>query len=307
MKHLRHTNPKGQLSARLDNNRRSELNASQHRHFDHGYAITSHISQANDRAQHVRRADEFSGSASRRNAGDSGAGREEGPGVHISATFAARDQGYVAAGHQRAHRVRAGFAFHHKHITTTQIYDKRRRSGAGFGLAYGADLRGSIMPASLDGISLAGFSRPISIGVLRETRSFGVPLGSGIYLILRTSDCVPDFLEKTTGGAFKKRDPTCLPEFIRKNWVQGVHVVYVGKAAGEKGLQRRLDDLVAFGYGQAIGHWGGRLLWHLPGREKLLVRWRTSSSKQADKAETNAVRNFKTVYDGRRPYANLRK
>jgi ATP-dependent exoDNAse (exonuclease V) alpha subunit len=37
--------PDGLLSARLDNNRQIEFNASQHRHFDHGYAVTSHSSQ----------------------------------------------------------------------------------------------------------------------------------------------------------------------------------------------------------------------------------------------------------------------
>ena len=37
--------PDGRLSARLDNNRRIEFNASEHRHFDHGYAVTSHCSQ----------------------------------------------------------------------------------------------------------------------------------------------------------------------------------------------------------------------------------------------------------------------
>jgi conjugative relaxase-like TrwC/TraI family protein len=37
--------PDGRLSARLDNNRRIEFNASEHRHFDHGYAVTSHSSQ----------------------------------------------------------------------------------------------------------------------------------------------------------------------------------------------------------------------------------------------------------------------
>jgi ATP-dependent exoDNAse (exonuclease V) alpha subunit len=37
--------PDGQLFARLDNNRRIEFNASEHRHFDHGYAVTSHSSQ----------------------------------------------------------------------------------------------------------------------------------------------------------------------------------------------------------------------------------------------------------------------
>jgi len=37
--------PEGRLSARLDNSRQIEFNASEHRHFDHGYAVTSHSSQ----------------------------------------------------------------------------------------------------------------------------------------------------------------------------------------------------------------------------------------------------------------------
>jgi conjugative relaxase-like TrwC/TraI family protein len=35
----------GRFSARLDNNRQIEFNTSEHRHFDHGYAVTSHSSQ----------------------------------------------------------------------------------------------------------------------------------------------------------------------------------------------------------------------------------------------------------------------
>ena len=37
--------PEGRISARLDNNRQIEFNATEHRHFDHGYAVTSHSSQ----------------------------------------------------------------------------------------------------------------------------------------------------------------------------------------------------------------------------------------------------------------------
>jgi conjugative relaxase-like TrwC/TraI family protein len=37
--------PDGRLSARLDNNREIEFNAIDYRHFDHGYAVTSHSSQ----------------------------------------------------------------------------------------------------------------------------------------------------------------------------------------------------------------------------------------------------------------------
>ena len=35
----------GASTARLDNNRQIEFNAKEHRHFDHGYAVTSHSSQ----------------------------------------------------------------------------------------------------------------------------------------------------------------------------------------------------------------------------------------------------------------------
>jgi len=37
--------PDGRISARLDNNRQVEFSASEHRHFDHGYAVTSHSAQ----------------------------------------------------------------------------------------------------------------------------------------------------------------------------------------------------------------------------------------------------------------------
>jgi len=37
--------PEGRLSVRLDNGRQIELNPNEHRHLDHGYAVTSHSSQ----------------------------------------------------------------------------------------------------------------------------------------------------------------------------------------------------------------------------------------------------------------------
>jgi ATP-dependent exoDNAse (exonuclease V) alpha subunit len=37
--------PNGRLSVRLDNNRRIELKPNEHRHLDHGYAVTSHSAQ----------------------------------------------------------------------------------------------------------------------------------------------------------------------------------------------------------------------------------------------------------------------
>jgi hypothetical protein len=164
-----------------------------------------------------------------------------------------------------------------------------------------------MLPASIDGIPLEGFSQPVTVGILHKTRCSGVSQSSGIYLVLRIPGYLPKFLEKSTGGAFKKKDPSCSPEFILENWIEGAHVVYIGKAAGKRGLRRRLDDLIAFGYGEAVGHWGGRLLWHLPEKDELLVRWRICPTDETDKAETEAITIFKSIYGGRRPYANLAK
>jgi ATP-dependent exoDNAse (exonuclease V) alpha subunit len=37
--------PDGRIAARLDDNRHIEFNSAEHRHFDHGYAVTSHSAQ----------------------------------------------------------------------------------------------------------------------------------------------------------------------------------------------------------------------------------------------------------------------
>ena len=37
--------PDGRIAARLDDNRQIEFKATEHRHFDHGYAVTSHSAQ----------------------------------------------------------------------------------------------------------------------------------------------------------------------------------------------------------------------------------------------------------------------
>ena len=42
-------------------------------------------------------------------------------------------------------------------------------------------------------------------------------------------------------------------------------------------------------------------------KDELLARWRICPTDVADKAETKAIANFKSIYGGRRPYANLAK
>jgi hypothetical protein len=42
--------PDGQITACLDNNRRTQFNAAERRHFDYGYALTSHSAQGSPRS-----------------------------------------------------------------------------------------------------------------------------------------------------------------------------------------------------------------------------------------------------------------
>lgn len=161
--------------------------------------------------------------------------------------------------------------------------------------------------ASIDQVSIAGFSEPIIIGELRRTRCANAPANAGIYLIERASDGMPKFLVASTAGWFNGQDPNCTPDIIRAKWVVGAHVVYVGKAAGRKGLKSRLRQLIDFGCGKSVAHRGGRLLWHLQDSEELVVRWRTCTADEADRAETAAIADFKRSHGGMRPFANMNK
>lgn len=161
--------------------------------------------------------------------------------------------------------------------------------------------------ASIDQVSIAGFCEPIRLVELRETRCASVPAHAGIYLIEREPESAPQFRIPSTGGWFKGQDPNCALDFIEAKWVGSAHILYIGKAAGQKGLKSRLRQLIDFGNGKPVSHRGGRLLWHLQDSEELLVRWRTCTADEADRAETTAIADFKRSHRGKRPFANMNK
>jgi hypothetical protein len=161
--------------------------------------------------------------------------------------------------------------------------------------------------ACIDQVSIAGFSEPIKLSELRGTRYASVPAHAGIYLIESETESAPEFRILSTGGRFKGQDPNCAPDIIRAKWVDGAHILYIGKAAGRNGLKSRLRQLIDFGCGKPVGHRGGRLLWHLQNSEELLVRWRTCTVDEADRAETTAIADFKRSHQGMRPFANMNK
>ncbi|MFJ6294711.1 hypothetical protein ACIQJX_15290 [Streptomyces griseoviridis] len=89
-------------------------------------------------------------------------------------------------------------------------------------------------------------------------------------------------------------------------WVDGASVVYIGKAAGQYGLNQRLADYRRHGAGLLAGHWGGRYIWQLADSDALLVAWWPMTEDDAGEAEQDLIDEFKELYGGALPFANLR-
>jgi type I restriction enzyme S subunit len=183
-----------------------------------------------------------------------------------------------------------------------KLLDRIRRSNQGVVGSRDSCPRTSLNTQTIDGISLDGFSEPITIDELRQTRCAKVPGKSGIYVVIRPSDSAPHFLRKSTGGWFKGLDPSYPLAVVHENWVESAHVMYVGMTAADGGLKSRLGQFFDFGAGKIVGHRGGRLLWHLEDSGKLQVRWRTCAASKAESAEDAAIASFKSLHHGR-PFA----
>ncbi|GAA5058705.1 hypothetical protein GCM10023208_25370 [Erythrobacter westpacificensis] len=126
------------------------------------------------------------------------------------------------------------------------------------------------------------------------------PTSGGVYVVIRTDQNPPCFLDQSCGGWFKDRDPTVPHGTLVANWVEDAEVVYIGKA---NNLRRRLSEFAKFGAGKKIGHWGGRLIWQLGESSTLLVGWKETSGLEPALVEAKMIADFRAAY-GHPPFAN---
>ena len=135
-----------------------------------------------------------------------------------------------------------------------------------------------------------------------------VPVGAGVYVVYRDSDEPPHFLEASSGGHFKGKDPTVPVALLQSAWVSGVRVLNVGKAAlgssGRRGLYKRLNEYRRFGAGEPVAHWGGRYIWQMSDSQALLVAWRETPVQEPRLVEQAYIADFVRQF-GKRPFANL--
>ena len=151
-----------------------------------------------------------------------------------------------------------------------------------------------------------GFSGFVSVAELQASNCSQVPEEPGVYFVL-SEDENPSFRPESIGGHYKGNNPTVSIIELETNWVHQVNVVYIAKAGtatGKRTLKLRIDELVRYGSGECIAHWGGRFLWQLENSANLIVAWKTTTGKDAGIVKKNLIRSFKEHY-GKRPFANL--
>ena len=156
------------------------------------------------------------------------------------------------------------------------------------------------MQFTRDGLKNDGYMGFISVAELQRKGCPGIPKEGGVYIMLRVPLSAPIFLNKSTGGWFKKKDPTVPQDVLQENWVEGTPTLYIGKG---NDLQRRLRQFLRFGAGDPVGHWGGRMVWQMAGAEKFLIAWKEEAQPRSK--EKQLLREFEATY-GQLPFANLK-
>jgi hypothetical protein len=154
-------------------------------------------------------------------------------------------------------------------------------------------------PFSIEMLRTRGFEGFARARDLYLERCASVPTSSGVYAVLRTAAAAPEILAASRGGLFKGKNPTVPMGRIKARLVAEAPTIYIGKGDN---LQRRLRQLLDFGNGKPVGHYGGRLLWQLADSDDYIIAWRPSPDARA--AESQLVDEFHAEF-GSLPFANL--
>ncbi len=156
--------------------------------------------------------------------------------------------------------------------------------------------------ASLTDSGFEGFIR------VADLATATVPDEPGLYVVLREDADTPAFRTESVGGWFKDQDPSVPVSALEDAWVEDAQVLYVGgtgNGGSEATLRVRLDQLRRYAAGEPVGHTGGRYLWQLRDRHRLLVAWKTMPDGDVKAAKSDLLAEFWDEYAAL-PFANLR-
>lgn len=143
------------------------------------------------------------------------------------------------------------------------------------------------------GLMAAGFD---GFTPLRKLDPGDVPLGRGVYVVLRPIDIAIRFLAESHGRALRSYD---LDE-LSARWIPAVETIYIGKAGGKRGLRGRLSPFARM----APNHSGGRSIWQLSEPDTLVVCWLETPLQSAEEIEDSLHAQFFASH-GALPFANV--
>ena len=163
--------------------------------------------------------------------------------------------------------------------------------------------RGKMDYNNIEEIKEDGFKGFESVKKLRKNSS-RIPQDKGVYLVLKPQDMDVKFLETGTGGHFKDKDPNVSIDKLKAKWIEDTLVLYVGRTG--RTLYERINELLRFGQGENIGHWGGRYLWQINHSEELVICWKEMQDEDPEEIWKQLLWDFESVYS-KLPFANLRR
>jgi len=152
-----------------------------------------------------------------------------------------------------------------------------------------------------------GFTGFVTVCGLRASSLRAVPEKPGVYVLLRDSDQLPGFFNRSRAGHFKGQNPTVSVGTLTEAWVRGTKIVYIGEATGTAGsptLRTQLQHYLSFGAGEPVAHWGGRYTWQLVDAEDLIVCWLETGAQEPREVASAMLDDFEREH-GRLPFANL--
>ena len=161
---------------------------------------------------------------------------------------------------------------------------------------------------SIKELKTYGFSDFYSISYVCQHYNL-IPKLPGVYIVI-IDKAQKIFMNRSTGGSFKGKDPQVPIDTLNDKWVDETLVLYIGKAGSQgssSNLQKRIKAYIDFGNGKPVGHWGGRYIWQLKDSGKLKIAWKvldiSDSPRDVEKALINQFLNkYKML-----PFANLQK
>ena len=136
-----------------------------------------------------------------------------------------------------------------------------------------------------------------------------IPKLMGVYVVLWEKDNRPTIMDKRTFDCQEDKYPSYSKAELEEEWVEGTHIVYIGKAGGfgqKTELHKRLSTYIRFGKGKKAAHGGGRSIWQLADAQELIVCWRVLTDEEPCCVESKMIADFCKKHNGKRPFANRR-